>query len=254
MGGLLKTDPHRHFVGDMPLVKQFGTMHRLLFDGTDKERSDRNSEHFVWRQGALLDMYLPAGEQHPHILVNDVTCKKSLCADGKPRSDLKHVHPTYQSKSKLVTILHARHATCPNIEEKDLMNLPNPNTLEVALCLSERLIKLKRQYTWLEDTMVSINPFQKLPYNEPKHIQSYIEAKGGDSSKKMAPDFGLDPGEPHVWDTILNAFQDMQTKNRSQSIIGRRWVLRSGPMSACPCPEPVVQESRSMSCPCYDSF
>ena len=219
----------------------------------------RNSEYFTWREGVLLEMFWRDGDERPQILVRDENVIRGLCLDGKPASNPLHPHPTFDQQTRMITILHGTQSHCPDThqQQQDLMKLPNANALEVAICLGARLTQHKRQYTWLDDTMVSVNPFQDMPFNRWKFLPNYIEHVTSGGMKKMPAEFGLQPKEPHVWDTIVKAVDQMFAKNEPQSIVDRGGyvVVRSQPPHPDgPCPGPVAVENLSTFSPFCDSY
>lgn len=176
-----------------------------------------NNLKTVWRKGTLEDLVLLKGEDHPHIRVREFDEKEG---------DTEHFHYSFDSKAKVSQLLLHENLRCENPDLNDILRMQNPTLLGITKCIGQRLTGSEvdqkkaldrrdyskhRQYTWLGNVIVSVNPFHNMPYNNIAKIPDHIKQNGINQ-------------EPHVWDTVRRAFaavfpRGQGQKGKSQTII-----------------------------------
>ena len=123
------------------------------------------------------------------------------------------------------SIIHPYVEGAYNPRDHELFRVNDLHISTLLFCLKERYEKMQLQYSWLGETIVSVNPFTAMPYNGAKAQQQYLAAlkqgtmggAGGSAQTAAAgaaavpinPETGLPtagPLPPHVWHIAEKAF------------------------------------------------
>eukprot|EP00667_Euglena_gracilis_P001099 EG_transcript_1100 len=94
----------------------------------------------------------------------------------------------------------------------DLFNMNDLHSSTLLWCVAERFESLRQQYTRMGEMIVSLNPFQPMPYNQGDQMDDYVSEQGT---------------APHCWQVAHKAFRNIVIRDE-----GNQSILISGESGA----------------------
>ncbi|KAH9578669.1 Myosin head [Trypanosoma melophagium] len=96
-------------------------------------------------------------------------------------------------------------------EDPDLFHLSDLHVATTLFCIKQRFEQLKQQYSLMGEMVLSVNPFQIMPFNSDKHREVYLNS--------------LEPHllPPHIWQVAHKAYTQIVVRG-----LGNQSVVISG--------------------------
>lgn len=95
-----------------------------------------------------------------------------------------------------------------SIDDDELFRISDLHVAPILFCIAERYEKKQQQYSRMGEIILSVNPFQRMPYNSDEEQRKYLDAP--DVAKLS----------PHAWQAADKAFKDaFMRKLGNQSIV-----------------------------------
>lgn len=181
-------------------------------------------DDYTWKQGKIRDLKLDETRDsvHPDVQV-----------EGNDRW-----HPTFDDAARIGTLLLVSDLRCegdasPIAQRVNLMDMGNPTLLGVTQCLADRLMQPPTtpaiQYTRLDESIVSMNPFETLAVNGKEYLKAHarldldhhLKPKAATARRETDADKERVPANtPHVAEVVYRACVELlQPEAKPQSII-----------------------------------
>ncbi|RNF25690.1 myosin XXI [Trypanosoma conorhini] len=110
-----------------------------------------------------------------------------------------------------LTQIHGYMEQAYDASDPDLFHLSDLHVATTLYCIKERFEKLKQQYSIMGEMILSVNPFQLMPFNSDSHREKYLNAR----QAHLLP--------PHIWQVAHRAYAQIVIRG-----LGNQSVVISG--------------------------